>query len=871
MTGDRLVRWWLARCMPDRLAGEAAEDLLADYRRVRHQRGRAAATIFLVREAGSLSMAFIFGSIARLPRSMVVLRRDTGHAIRVLARRPWSSLAAAVMLSAGLAAVAAASGLSSTLLFRPISSRYGSAIQRLTSADAAGRTRLVLSEVELAVIRDAVAESARLAYANLQPAVLRTADTDLQTLAEVVGGSYFDLAGLDVAVGRPLTGADAAVGAPPLAVVSDGFWRDHFGASAAALGDTIRLNGRAFTIVGVASGMSSANLLGGSVDAWITVAHADAVLDRDWRTNLERRWWTTLVHAPQAGFPVALERAAADLAARFPEDWRGRQLTLIPGTVVTGRQREAAVTLSIVLTGFAVLIFGAAAANASGLFLASAAADRGRAAIQLAIGSGRAAIVRRQLIEGAIVGAAGGAIALALYGWIRRQLAEVALLPTLSLRLDLPFDLRVMTIIFAGGALAGLVLSLAPGIWVTRLDLVQALRDGAGRASSGPGLSRARRVLVAVQVAVSVVLLAGASLFSRSLDALETLDIGFSRAGLIAMDFDLEPSAPATLMPSLAREALQRSQAVSGVTAAAMASRAPIDASTPTLSVNVPGSTSRPLADVTFYQTTERYFDTVGLPIVRGRAFTEAESLQEDNVVIVNETLAEWLWPDGDVLDRALVLHPQQRRVRVVGVARDSKYRSLSEPRRPHLYLPMAPNFGRSLLVRTGDDPHRTMRAVQAALDDVGPGVVGFFPRTADDHLAIDMLPTTAASRAASVLGALALGLSTTGLYGIVMWFVEVRRREIGVRVALGASANAVRGLVVRQAAAAAAPGLAIGLVLAIALTTLGQSLFVGIDAIDPVSLLLGAGVLAVIVAAASYVPSRRATNVDPVIVLRDS
>jgi hypothetical protein len=337
------------------------------------------------------------------------------------------------------------------------------------------------------------------------------------------------------------------------------------------------------------------------------------------------------------------------------------------------------------------------------------------------------------------------------------------------------------------------------------------------------------------------------------------------------MDFDLEPSAPATLMPSLAREALRRSQAVSGVTAAAMASRAPIDASTPTLSVNVPGSTSRPLADITFYQATERYFDTVGLPIVRGRAFTEAESVREDDVVIVNEALAEWLWPDGDVLDRALVLHPQQRTVRVVGVARDSKYRSLSEPRRPHLYLPMAPSFGRSLLVRTGDDPRRTMRAVQAALDDVGPGVVGFFPRTADDHLAIDMLPTTAASRAASVLGALALGLSTTGLYGIVMWFVEVRRREIGVRVALGASANAVRGLVVRQAAAAAAPGLAIGLVMAIALTTLGQSLFVGIDAIDPVSLWLGAGVLAVIVAAASYVPSRRATNVDPVIVLRDS
>jgi ABC-type antimicrobial peptide transport system permease subunit len=183
----------------------------------------------------------------------------------------------------------------------------------------------------------------------------------------------------------------------------------------------------------------------------------------------------------------------------------------------------------------------------------------------------------------------------------------------------------------------------------------------------------------------------------------------------------------------------------------------------------------------------------------------------------------------------------------------------------------MAPHFSRSLLVRTGDDPRGTIRAVQDALNHVGPGVVGFFPRTEDDHLAIDLLPTSAASRAVSVLGVLALVLSAAGLYGIVMWFVEVRRRDIGVRVALGASANAVRRLVVRQAAAAAAPGLVIGLTMAMALTLLGRSLFVGIGAIDARSLLLGTGVLAVMVALASYGPSRRATRVDPVIVLKES
>jgi hypothetical protein len=277
------------------------------------------------------------------------------------------------------------------------------------------------------------------------------------------------------------------------------------------------------------------------------------------------------------------------------------------------------------------------------------------------------------------------------------------------------------------------------------------------------------------------------------------------------------------------------------------------------------------LDDVTFYAVTERYFDTIGLPIVRGRAFTAADGARANDVVIVNETLARQLRPDGDAVDRALDLPSEKRTVRVVGIARDSKYRSLSEPPRPHLYRPAPPGFSLALLVRTQDDPRRTILAVQDVLERIGPGVVGFFPRTLDDHLSIDMLATRAAARASATLGAFALMLSAAGLYGMVMWFVEVRRREIGVRVALGASASHVRRLVVRQAAVAAAPGVAVGLLMAIALTAFGRSLFVGIGAIDPVSLLIGIVTLGAIVLAASYLPSRRATQIDPVIVLRDS
>jgi hypothetical protein len=277
------------------------------------------------------------------------------------------------------------------------------------------------------------------------------------------------------------------------------------------------------------------------------------------------------------------------------------------------------------------------------------------------------------------------------------------------------------------------------------------------------------------------------------------------------------------------------------------------------------------MEDVTFYLATERYFDTVGVPILHGRAFTEDEVRREADVAVVNETLAGRLWPAGDALDRPLVLHPQKRTVRVIGVARESRYRSLSESARPHLYLPTRPSFGRALLVRTADDPRRAILAVQAALAQVGPGVVGFFPRTFEDHVAIDMLPTRAAAGAAAWLGALALVLSAAGLYGMVMWFVEVRRRDIGVRLALGASANDVRRLVVGQAVRAALPGLAIGLGLAVALTVFGQSLFVGVAAFDPRSLALGTFALAVIVGVASYLPARRATTVDPVVVLRNT
>lgn len=239
-------------------------------------------------------------------------------------------------------------------------------------------------------------------------------------------------------------------------------------------------------------------------------------------------------------------------------------------------------------------------------------------------------------------------------------------------------------------------------------------------------------------------------------------------------------------------------------------------------------------------------------------------------MAIVNETQAARLWPDGDALDRSLYLAGEGKTVRVVGIARNSKYRSLSELPQPHIYRPSPPTLGMTLLARTTGDPHETLRALQRMLDGVGPGVVGFFPRSLDDHLAIDLLPTRAVAAAAALLGTLALVLSAVGLYGLVSWFVELRRREIGVRLALGATAGHVRGLVVRQALSTALPGMIAGLLVSAGLAALARNALLNVGPLDPVALAAGAGSLSAVVMLAAYFPSRRAIRMDPVRALKD-
>ena len=867
------VRLLVRITVPAAAAAHVLGELADDYARVRQRASRPRARLWLARESLSLAAAYTIercsAALARL-RGGPPLAHDVRVAWRRLRARPLAAAGASIMLSFGLVAALATAGLAQVLLLRPVSAVHGDALHRVTVRTAQGRTGYRLSHAEFRQLQDQLGSSTLLAAASLTPAVLRAGNRDEQGLVEAVDGEYFAALGLRPVAGRPLLASDNAAGAAPVAVVSETYWRRALGGAALA-GLTVSVNGAEYAVVGVASASGAGGFVGSNIAAWVPAPASTALLNRGWRDDVTDRAFLGLVlPSDAAATDTALRNADASLRAAHPSEWRERSFRTEPAYVLLGTQQRAAGVLIAILAAFSLLMIVVASANVGGLLLAEAAATHRQVAIHVSLGASRAAIIRRQSLQGALIGLGAGVVALGMYRWIRAQLTDIGLLPTLTLRIDLPWTPELIVLLLAASTTSGVLLALGPAWWSLRLALAEALRDGEMRSVGTAGLSRVRRFLVAAQVCVSMVLLVGAVLFSRSVEERALADLGVARDRLAAFDFDVEPDVPDALaLPALAREAVARVAALPGVRGVAMANRAPVDSSTPGADVASAAHSTEVIRDATVNHVTAEYFETVGLPLVRGRGFQASEAAAAPDVAVINETLAARFWPDGDALDRTFVLTPEQRAVRVVGIARDSKYRSIAEPPHPHLYLPTAPSFRLTLLVRTVEDPRCVLRSVQEALSGVGPGVVGFFPRTFEDHLAIDVLPVRAAALAARTLGALGLLLSAAGLYGMVAWFVEIRRREIAVRIALGASARAIERLVAVQALRAALPGLIAGTLVAAAAGHAARSLLFGVRALDPAAFGLAAAALASVVALAAWIPSRRAARTDPAIVLK--
>ncbi|HEU4629931.1 MAG TPA: ABC transporter permease [Gemmatimonadaceae bacterium] len=804
--------------------------------------------------------------------------RDVRHAVRGLRRNPLFTLVAVLSLAVGLGATTAIATLANALLLKPPPGV--GAPERVVDLGRTqeGRGFDTFSYPNYLDVRERVRTLSGVAALRPEPQVasLATPGGVVPVQAATVSANYFAVLQARPAMGRFFVAEEGrAPGSAPVVVVSHRFWTERLAGDRAAVGKAIRLNGTPFTVVGVAAeGFHGTNLT--APDLWVPLTASTYLgLPASLFTSRASVW---LMGVARLAPGVTLEAAQADvggvafqLERAYPRANEGKGLRLAPSGLFPGELRGAVQGFLGLLFAAGALVMLIAATNVAGMLLARAAARQREIAVRLAVGASRAQLVRQLLTESVLLFIVAALAGAAMSRWFVALL--LGLLPRLpfAVAFDTALDLRVFAFAAAVALATGVLAGLAPALQATRPALVPALkREGEG----GARRLRLRGGLVVAQLALSLLLLVGAGLFLRALLHARSIDPGFDARQVELAAFDLgQRNLPVPQARQLAGELVARAATLPGVQGAALAVDLPLDGGNFGLGdIRVPGRTPPPgqdSFDADWNVVTPGYLELLRIPLLAGRDFTAADREGAPDVAIINETLARTLWPGQQAVGRTFV--NDDRVVTVVGVTRDAKYRSLAQEPRGFVYVPFAQRyFPRVILVTRGapdaPSPAPAVRRMVADLDAALPIVDQL---TLEERTAMVTFPQRVALYVAGSLGVVALLLAVLGIYGVTAYSVARRTRELGIRVALGATRGGVLRLVLREGALLAGVGALIGLAAAAALTRLLAGLLYGVPPLDPLAFGGAAVLLALAALAAAYLPARRAAAVDPTIALR--
>jgi putative ABC transport system permease protein len=816
---------------------------------------------------------------------------DIRFALRLLSRHPVLTLVAALSLGLGVGANTTIFTLVNEVFLRPLPMEAPERLVSVFTADERNRRSafggfMPTSRPNFEDLRAQNDVFEALIAQSFAAVSLSGGGEPEQVPAEVVSPGYFSTLGAPMAAGRGfLPDEERTLGAAPVTVLSYGLWQRRYGGDRDLVGRTIALNGRPFTVVGVtAQSFKGTNAIGGP-QLWVPFAmyrETTAVFSRD---NWDSRRALLLGMTGRLRSGVSVEQAAANLntiaaalAREYPNDNQGRSFTVVPlaQATINPAFRGNFVTaggLLMVIVGVVLLV---ACANVANLLIARASARRQEIAVRLSLGAGRGRLIRQLLIESLTLGLLGGLLGLLVALWTRPVLQAMRppFLPEGALAMTL--DLRVLVFTAGLAILTGLLFGLVPALQFSRPDLVGELKDRSSQPSGGRRRVTTRNALVVAQVALSCVALTGAGLFLRSLDQARLIDPGFDADRVAVLSFDLAMQGM-PLDAALARQQqlLERVRGIAGVERAAYATTTPLAGGGFARSVFLEGQDSSDSRNGRLIQVSaigEGYLATLGIPMLRGRDFMPTDIAQSPQVVIVNETMARQLWLDQEAVGKRFRFFREEQFTEVVGVARDSKYNFIGEAPTPYIYRPLLQDAqtGATLTVR-GATPDAVLGTVRSVVQQMEPNMplVGVF--TMRDIFDQALWAPRMGAILLVVFGALALVLAAIGVYGVMAYSVSQRTRELGIRVALGASTGEVRAMVLRQGLALTVIGIAVGVTAALLLTSLVANLLYGINAVDPVTFTVMPLILVTVAALAIYLPARRASRVDPVIALRSS
>jgi predicted permease len=816
--------------------------------------------------------------------------QDVRYGLRMLRKNPTFTLIAVITLALGIGANTAIFSLLDALLLKPLPVKQPEQLV-VVNTQVPGRAGPGFAPYSYPVFREMreknTAFSGMFARSGLPMSLSAGGQTE-RVQGEEVSGNFFSVLGVNPQLGRLLMEEDDQTpGAYPVAVISYNFWQQRFGADPQIVGQTISLNSYPFTIIGVTPQGFHGVEVGAAPDIRIPIMMDGQVRPRPGPPIFEQRgsMWLSAMARLKPGISIEQAQVATDTIyqiAREPDvrrntgdttdDRNFRSLRIQLDSARTGtsnlsRQFSQPLIVLMCLVGVVLLI---ACLNVANLLLARATMRQKEIAVRLALGAGRFRLVRQLLTEGFLLSALGGSLGLLFARWGMEIL--LGFLPQ-GRNLEIKPDLRMLGFTLVVTLLSGLLFGLAPALQATRANLTPALKNETVVVSGGRRWDLGR-LLVILQVALSLVLLVGAGLFVRSLRNLMTVDNGYNTDQVVTMALDpAQNGYKIEQLRNFYSQLSERLAALPGVKTISFARNVPMSGAYSRFGIKVPGYQphSNEEMAVLFNQIGSQFFATFGTPVLLGREFTKQDTPESPKVVIVNQSLARYFFGSESPLGKRITLE-DYKDLEIVGVVADAKYRNQKEVAPQTAYIPYSQynQLGQRILcVRSAGDAGALVAAIRQEVRSLDANLPVFNIKTFAEHINDSVSRERLVTMLSSFFGLFALLLASLGIYGVMSYAVTRRTREIGIRMALGARATGVLWLVLRETLLLALIGIAIGLPAALISTRLTEGLLFELAPTDPLTITLATLVMISIATLAGYIPARRATRVDPMIALR--
>jgi putative ABC transport system permease protein len=821
---------------------------------------------------------------------MSIFLQDVRYGLRALLRQKGFTAVVVLTLALGIGANAAIFSLLNPLIFRPLRVPDAERLCRVFSGRSGGNTYGRMSYLNYTDLRtnlqafESLAASSWPVPFNVGLNVVQGSDQTDVVWGAVVSGNYFTSLGVHTALGRAfLPEEDAVPDARPVVILSHRLWERKLAANPLVIGQTLRINSRDFTIIGVAASAMPQTEPPFVADLWVPMMmQAHAMPGQANKLVSRSETWLSVFGRLRPNVTLAQARAELDVTARnlaqtYPAENRSLVLSVLTEKESRARTLPGVAPLGWALLGVVALVLLISCANIASLLLARSLARRRELAIRASVGASRSRLVRQLLTESLLISLIGGSCGLAV--------ASVATRALLALRPPLPFDIAIDANIDVRVLLFTLGISLGTGLLVGIFPTVRSMRQDLTSPLKNADTSTTRLharmltwdVLVVGQVAVSLVLLITAGLCVRSLQQAQEINVGFNPDNRLLATVEVGRAGYSQERArTFQSRLLEELSALPGVVAASFTAH-------PQLGPGYLGDGrlyvegEAPLADdrrpVVYYDiVAPRYFAAMGTPLVSGRDFTERDAADTRRVGIVNATLARSLGQENPIGKRLRWRSgPAAQWIEIIGVVADGKYQSLGEPPQRHIFVPSLQNFhsAMTLVLHTSGDSHSYIPMVGSLVRKLDPDLPVTDVRTMHEHLGFALYPARMTALLFTVSGVLGLLLAMIGVYGLLAFVVRQRTREVGIRIALGASSQQVVWLVVKKVIMLLSLGLGLGLVAAYATTGLMTGFLYGLSGRDAFTFVAAPLFLLLTAVAATAVPARHASRVDPVVALR--